>query len=85
MNEYTATELAYKNGYEQGCKDSIKKFAKLLNEYLGCPCNFMFGDTDVSLYMYEQYGDWCDKNCGEMLEDNTLCWEMYLKAQLKEL
>ena len=83
MNEYTATELAYKNGYEQGCKDSIKKIAKLLNEWFECPCNFTLNEEDVALYMFEQYGDWCEKNCDT--ENYSKCWEQYLKVKLKEL
>lgn len=29
MDNYTATELAYKNGYEQGMKDALKEQEKL--------------------------------------------------------
>ena len=28
MDQHTTTEQAYKNGYEQGQKDAIKKFVK---------------------------------------------------------
>jgi flagellar biosynthesis/type III secretory pathway protein FliH len=32
MDKYTATEQAYKNGYEQGCKDTIEKVLSKLKE-----------------------------------------------------
>lgn len=30
MDKYTATEQAYKNGYDKGCKDTAEKFASLV-------------------------------------------------------
>ena len=33
MDEHTATEIAYKNGYETGVKAGIQEFAKKLIEH----------------------------------------------------
>ena len=63
----------------------ISTIAKFLNEWFDCPCDFTLNEEDVGLYMFEKYGDWCEKNCGKMLEDSSPCWEKYLKAKLKEL
>lgn len=64
---------------------SLNSVAKLLNHWWDCPCNFIFDEVDVSDYMYENCGDWCEENCDKMMEDSTGCWEMLLKAKLKEL
>jgi hypothetical protein len=32
MDRYTATELAYKNGYKKGYEDAVKEFAERLKE-----------------------------------------------------
>lgn len=73
------------NKIEKGTLIDIKTISGLLNEWFECPCNFTLNEEDVALYMFEKYGDWCDKNCDKMLEDYSPCWEMYLKAKLKEL
>lgn len=75
----------YQDKIEQGTLIDIKTISKLLNEWFECPCNFTLNEEDVASYMFEKYGDWCDKNCDKMLEDYSPCWEMYLKAKLKEL
>lgn len=31
MNKHTATEIAYKNGYEEGRADTVRKMQELLN------------------------------------------------------
>ena len=71
---------------EQGELVSVKAIAKLLdfmfNDY---PCNYIFDTLEVSKYMVEKYGDWCEENCSKHGQDCTPCWEMFLKAQLKEL
>lgn len=64
---------------------SLKSVAKILNQWWDCPCNFRFDEQDVADYMYEKYDDWCEENCDKMMEDSTGCWEMLLKAKLKEL
>ena len=62
---------------------SLKSVATFLNEFLECPCKFTFNDKDVALYMGEHYEGWCEENCAKH-NDYTPCWEMYLKAKLKE-
>lgn len=37
MDEYTATELAYKNGYDKGYADAVKVFAERLKNIYNHP------------------------------------------------
>ena len=71
---------------EQGELVSVKEVAKFLdfmcNDY---PCNYIFDTLEVSEYMVEKYGDWCEENCSKHGQDCTPCWEMFLKAKLKEI
>ena len=66
-------------------KIELNIIAKLLNKCFGCPCNFILAEEAVPRYMYEKYGSWCDENCTNLTEDNTICWEMFLKAKLSEV
>lgn len=70
---------------EQGELVSVKAVAKLLNNTFECPCGYIFKDEDVAEFMFKHYEGWCEENCAKNTEDNTPCWEMYLKAKLKEL
>lgn len=39
MDNYTLTEQAYKNGYEQGLKDAVKHGRWLVVALNGCQCS----------------------------------------------
>ena len=41
MDNYTATELAYKNGYEQGKKDALEKLATNLQPEANGSCKWI--------------------------------------------
>lgn len=64
---------------------SLNSVAKLLNNWFDSPCVYGLNNEFVAEYMFEKYGDWCEENCVEMMDDSTGCWEMFLKAKLQEL
>ena len=55
MSEYTATEQAYKNGYDKGSKDMVEKILMDLKPLLE---GFRHKDTGENLYVYKckQFG-----------------------------
>lgn len=71
---------------EQGELVSIKAVATLLKRIFDdTPCDYVFADEDVAEFMCKHYESWCEENCPENTNNGTTCWEMYLKAKLKEL
>lgn len=64
---------------------SLNSVAKLLNNWFDSPCAYGLNNEFVAEYMFEKYGDWCEENCAKMMDCSTSCWEMFLKAKLKEL
>lgn len=72
MNEYTATEQAYKNGYRQGRADGIKELAERIKRYYS---KSLKGETvGVSVYYYvdviaeEMLGE-CDEKSNNNRKD----------------
>ena len=70
---------------EQGLLVDIKSVSKILNEMFDTPCGYSFDGQSVDRYMFDKCEGWCNENCIENIEDNTPCWEMFLKAKLVEL
>lgn len=66
MNPYDATEIAYKNGYEQGMKDAVKH-----GRWEPVPSNGIGGTAKCSICGKAIYGyhtmNYCP-NCGERMD-----------------
>ena len=62
----------------------INKVGKLLGKMFGedCPCNYCFGDEDVSDVFAEYDPEWCVEYCDDAEYDQ--CWVKFAEAKLKE-
>ena len=69
---------------ESGLFCDISKVGKLLSEMFGgdCPCNYGFGDEDVSIVIAEHDAEWCEEHCDD--EEYDKCWTKFAEAKLKE-
>ena len=69
---------------ESGIFCDISKVGKLLSEMFGgdCPCNYGFGDEDVSVVFAEYDPEWCEEHCDD--EEYDKCWAKFAEAKLKE-
>ena len=69
---------------ESGLFCDISKVGKLLSEMFGgdCPCNYGFGDEDVSDVFGEYDPEWCEEHCDD--EEYDMCWTKFAEAKLKE-
>ena len=69
---------------ESGLFCDISKVGKLLSEMFGgdCPCNYGFGDEDVSTVVSEYDVEWCEQHCDD--EEYDKCWTKFAEAKLKE-
>lgn len=71
---------------ENGTLIELNAVAKLFNRLWECPCDYIFDNKDVNEFICENVEeDWCEKNCPINWSDYSKCWEVYLKAKLKEL
>ena len=69
---------------EDGTLVEIAEIAKFFNKLWECPGDYIFDDKDVcDLIRENTEEDWCEKSC--YTEDFSKCWEVYLRAKLKEL
>ena len=76
----------YRTKIENGTLVELNTIAKLFNRLWECPCDYIFDNKDVNEFICENVEeDWCEKNCSTDWNDYSKCWEVYLKAKLKEL
>ena len=71
MNEQTATEIAYKNGYKQGTVTAVSEMAKRLKQAI---CDNTYPDFDkkgkpINVWKATTGYDLIDEIAKEMMED----------------
>ena len=84
FDEQEEVEIVADAIIENGLFCDISKVGKLLSEMFGgdCPCNYGFGDEDVSTVVSEYDVEWCEQHCDD--EEYDKCWTKFAEAKLKE-
>lgn len=54
------------------------KECQIIAEAFGTPCDY----SPMDEYMNEKGGEWCEKNCGRVGDEQ--CWRRYIKLKLEE-
>ena len=52
-----------------------------LSNVMDSPCNYGLDGVDVADFMFDKYGDWCEKNCNN--NNYKECWKKFIMARMR--
>jgi len=59
---------------------SEKYILDKLSEWFDSPCNYTLEGIDIAEFMFDNYGEWCDKFCPRENQDYSSCWRKVFRA-----